>query len=80
MRPVISLTLLQGFYGPLHPVRSCVQHVMFQIQCFSSFLSFLPKKQKRLCYVLNTDSKISAILIGSIHHLKGEKISIHLSE
>lgn len=50
-----------------------MQHVMFQIQYFSSFLSFLPIKQKCLCYIFTADSKTLAILIGSIHHLRAEK-------
>lgn len=46
-----------------------MQHVMFQIQCFSSFLSFLPKKQSKMeCIKLIaylTDDKTLAILTGS---------------
>lgn len=67
--PGKPLTLLQEFYGPLHPGRSCVQHVMFQIQCFSSFLSFLPKKQSKVkCIKLVAylrDDKTLAILTGN---------------
>lgn len=54
-----------------------MQHVMFQIQCFSSFLSFLPKKQsKAKCIKLEaylTDDEMLAKLTGSKQQFSEEK-------
>lgn len=52
-------------------------HVMFQIQCFSSFLSFLPKNQSKLkCIKLVaylTDDRTLAILTDNKQQFREEK-------
>lgn len=59
-----------------------MQHVVFQTQCFSSFLSFLPKKQSKMkCIKLIaylTGDKTLAILTGSKQFREEKSTNVYL--